>query len=138
MTEDVLKDLRSRYPTAAVWSFGDSAAMADELVALVLQGIKTASCSALADYSVDDVLPIIGNYSIVLDGQQQPACVIRTHTLRIFRFCEVTEQMACKEGEGDRSLAYWRREHQSFFERGGIYHPEMELIFEEFQLIETV
>ncbi|CDG98527.1 hypothetical protein XBP1_330035 [Xenorhabdus bovienii str. puntauvense] len=42
-----------------------------------------------------------------------------------------------KEGEGDLSLSYWRKEHQNFFEREGTYSENMELVFEEFELIET-
>jgi hypothetical protein len=36
--------------SAGVFSFGDSKKLADELAALVRQGIKTATCSALMSY----------------------------------------------------------------------------------------
>ena len=35
------------------WSFGDSPGLADELLALVLMGKKTATCGALRDYIAD-------------------------------------------------------------------------------------
>jgi uncharacterized protein YhfF len=40
---------------SGVFSFGDSKKLADELVALVRQGIKTATCSALMGYEKDQV-----------------------------------------------------------------------------------
>ncbi len=42
------------------------------------------------------------------------------------------------EGEDDLSLESWRREHQRFFQNEGTFHPEMELVFETFQLVEVV
>ncbi|MCG3469361.1 ASCH domain-containing protein [Xenorhabdus bovienii] len=50
---------------------------------------------------------------------------------------ELADELARKEGEGDLSLSYWRKEHQNFFERKGTYFENMELVFEEFELIET-
>jgi uncharacterized protein YhfF len=40
-------DLDQKPKLSAAFSFGDSKKLADELVALVRQGIKTATCSAL-------------------------------------------------------------------------------------------
>jgi uncharacterized protein YhfF len=39
--------------TAGVFSFGDSRELADELATLARQGIKTATCSALLGYEID-------------------------------------------------------------------------------------
>ena len=58
--------------------------------------------------------------------------------MRLIRFCDVTEELARKEGEGDLSLDYWRQEHKEFFEREGSFSENMELIAEEFELIEIV
>ncbi|WP_437614955.1 ASCH domain-containing protein [Erwinia sp. V71] len=133
-----LAALQQKYPNAVSWAFGDSAAMADELAALVIAGKKTASCSSLHAFQQDDDAPAIGSFSIILSGSQQPLCVIRTVALRLIRFCDVTAELAQKEGEGDLSLAFWRAEHQDFFTRAGSFSPEMELVFEEFQLVEVV
>ena len=35
--------------------------------------------------------------------------------LQSFHLIEVSEEHAYKEGEGDRSLAYWRAVHEEFF-----------------------
>lgn len=130
--------LTVKYPHAVSWAFGDSPELADELVALVIQGKKTASCGSLSSFEQEDVSPSIGGYSIILNGIGQPVCVIRTLALRIVRFSEVTEEQASKEGEGDLSLNYWRAAHQAFFAREGTYTEHMELVFEEFQLVEVL
>lgn len=54
------------------------------------------------------------------------------------RFCDVTEAFARKEGEGDLGLEYWQKEHQRFFIREGYFSENMELIAEEFEVIEVL
>ncbi|MHA7846185.1 ASCH domain-containing protein [Serratia sp. D1N4] len=130
--------LTAKYPNAVSWAFGDSPELADELVALVIQGKKTASCGSLSSFEQEDGSPSIGGYSIILSGEGQPVCVVRTLVLRLVRFSEITAEQASKEGEGDLSLDYWRAGHQAFFEREGTYAENMELVFEEFQLVEVL
>lgn len=102
-------------PQPAAWRFGDSADMADRLARLVLEGTKTATCCRyLGENLVDEAGP-----SILLDGRGQPLAVIETTELVVRRFMDVDLQFAQDEGEGDRSLDYWRREHWAFFTREG-------------------
>lgn len=110
--------------------------MADELAALVIQGDKRASCGSLVSYLNEPILP--GSYNIILNGRDEPVCVIRTMALRVLRYCDVTAELASREGEGDRSLAYWQTAHQAFFEREGTWAPDMELVFEEFEVVEVM
>ena len=54
-------------------------------------------------------------------------------------FNRVSEEHAWKEGEGDRSLEYWRNTHRRFFaeelrEEGLDFDEEMELVCEEFEV----
>jgi len=112
--------------------------MGDELADLVLKGKKTASCGALASFIREGDAPTIGSYSIILNGKGEPVCVIRMVCLRIVRFSDVTAEFARKEGEGDLSLAYWRKEHKAFFEREGFYSDRMELVAEEFEVVEVL
>lgn len=58
--------------------------------------------------------------------------------MRIVTFDKVEAEFAYKEGEGDRSLNYWRQEHEAFFTREGSFSPTMELVAEEFELVEVV
>ncbi|WP_031522606.1 ASCH domain-containing protein [Siccibacter colletis] len=135
---DTLTLLKQKYPAAHVWAFGDSPELADELLNYVVHGDKRATCSAASAFHEEGLKVVPGDYHIVLNGAGEPACVIRTLTLRLVRFCDVTPELAALEGEGDKSLAYWRDGHESFFTRAGCYAPDMELIFEEFSLIETL
>ncbi|WP_156294003.1 ASCH domain-containing protein [Serratia oryzae] len=137
-SQAIIDRLTEKYPNAISWAFGDSPELADELVALVMQGGKTATCGSLHAFEQEEVSPSVGGYSIILSGEGQPVCVIRTLALRLVRFSEVSEEQARKEGEGDLSLEYWRTEHQAFFEREGTFAENMELVFEEFQLLEVL
>ncbi|OKB66462.1 ASCH domain-containing protein [Serratia marcescens] len=127
----------ANYSDAARWAFGDGPELADELLQLVLSGDKTATCCSYASYQQDQT-PALGDYSIILDGRGEPACVIRTLTLRLIRYDQVTAKMAAKEGEGDKSLAFWRRGHREFFTREGTFAADMWLVFEEFALVEIL
>ncbi len=133
-----VKQLKAKYPGAIAWPFGDSPQMSAELAGLVVRGLKTAGCGSLAAFEKEEDSPTIGGYNIILDGEGRPICVIRTIAMRLIRFNEVTEELARKEGEGDLSLQYWRREHKEFFEREGTFSENMELVAEEFELIEIV
>ncbi len=135
MISDVL---RAKYPGVVAWPFGDSPELADELAALVIYGQKRATCSSLNSFIQEGVKPEIGGYSIILNGANVPVCVIRTISMQLVRFCDVTPAIAAAEGEGDLSLSFWQREHQAYFTREGFFSPEMELIFEEFTLIDVL
>src|SRR5690349_5031184 len=87
------------------YSFGDSPALAGELAALVLAGVKTATCWAASD----GASARIGERMVILGGPGVPVAVVETIELFQRRFNEVDAAFAYDEGEGDRSLAYWRR-----------------------------
>jgi uncharacterized protein YhfF len=123
------------------WSFGDGPEMADRLGGLVLAGRKTATCSALWELEAEgEPVPRPGEMSIVLDGRGEPLCVIETTEVEVRRFDEVDEAFARDEGEGDRSLAYWREAHRGFFSRtlpgiGRRFSEDMPLVCERFRVV---
>jgi uncharacterized protein YhfF len=100
------------------WGFGNSPQMAQELGQLVYDGLKTATASLHWGYETgqfEEPMPQVGDLSIILDGQEQPRMVIQTEWVAIMPFDQVDERQAWEEGEGDRSLAFWRRVHWEFF-----------------------
>lgn len=105
-------------PVPEAWGFGDSPQMADELGQLVVSGKKWATCSLLLEYTHEgESLPEPGQLSIILDGRGEPLCIIETTSVKIQAYNKVDADFAYEEGEGDRSLRYWREAHHRFFTR---------------------
>lgn len=121
------------------FAFGDSAELADELLALVLQGRKRATAAALWTFEVEGRRPPQpGDLSIVTDGTGRPHCVIETREVEVRPFAEVGADFAAAEGEGDGSLDFWRRVHREFFGRecaraGRPFSEDMPVLCERFE-----
>lgn len=132
-----LSEAKAKYPGAEVFRFGDSKELCDELTSLVIIGKKRATCDALNVYeSEKEELPRVGRVDIALTWEGHPAVAIRTVTIEVMKFEEVSEEFALAEGEnGD--LEGWRKDHREYFERNGGYDPEMKLVCERFEVIEV-
>ena len=117
------------------WAFGDAP---DKLAQLTLDGSKTATASARALYAIErEKIPQVGEYSVILDSAERAICVICDTRVTIVPFDKVSPDHAYKEGEGDRSLAYWRTVHEAFFtaclrDAGLPFTPDMDVVCEEF------
>ena len=125
------------------WFFGDSREAADELVELVVSGQKTATASLGWEYEAEgEALPKVGGYSVITNFDGEPRCVIQTSEVRILPYDEVEADFASDEGEGDRSLEYWRQAHWRFFSRvcariGRQPDLKMPVVCERFRLVYT-
>lgn len=119
------------------WAFGGAP---DKLARLVVSGIKTATCSSLELMRYEgEPMPKTGDYSVILNSRGDAVCIIMTTRVNVETFERVTEEHAFKEGEGDRSLDYWRRIHKEFFAEeldvlGLPFDEGSELVCEEFQV----
>jgi uncharacterized protein YhfF len=126
-----------------VWRFGDSAALADELLELVLHGPKRATAGLLLDHELDgDPLPEVGGLSVVLDGRDRPRVVLRTTGVEVTPFRAVDAAFAWDEGEGDRTLASWTAGHEAYFRRsldarGMAFDPDLPCVLERFTIAWT-
>lgn len=124
--------------------WGDGPEMADELGTLIASGTKTATCSAVWEWEAEgETWPEPGFLTVVLDGRDQPLCIIETVEVTLKPYNQVDAQFAYDEGEGDRSLAYWRGAHRQFFTRtlnkiGLHFSEEMPLVCERFKVIYRV
>lgn len=129
-------------------TFGDSPAMADALLALVLDGTKTATCSALWAWEHDhQTPPAPGLHAVILDGSGSPRCILETTEIEITEYQRVTPDFARAEGEhtpldlpDPEVLAHWRQGHQAFFERtlpqiGRAFAPDMPVVCERFRVV---
>ena len=123
----------AKYQGLRSFAFGDGPELADELLALVIKGAKTATCSTEDEPNTSTP----GERWIVLDGHGEPACVIETTEVTYRRYNEVNTAFAYEEGEGDRSLAYWRQAHRGYFGRLGKFREDMMLMCERFRVVEV-
>jgi uncharacterized protein YhfF len=118
------------------WSFGNTKEMADELGSLVMEGKKTATCSLARAYQgFEDEIPKVGVYSVLCDGDEKPLCIITLNETFICLYKDITEKHAYEEGEGDRSLAHWKKVHYEFFSSYEGFHDEDTLICERFKVV---
>lgn len=120
------------------WSFGTDA---DTLAVLTAAGVKTATSSAYPLYALEgESLPRAGEYSVILDAREEAVCIIRTERVTLVSFSQVPQEHAYREGEGDRTLEYWRKVHGPFFRdclaaAGLAFTPEMIVVCEEFRAV---
>ena len=120
------------------WCFGGNP---DKLAELVLEGVKTATASLNYWYKTKgERRPEPGDYSVILDSKGNGVCIIQTARVYIKPFKEVTSEHAYKEGEGDRSLEYWRKVHEEFFsdelkDEDIDFNEDLEVVCEEFRLV---
>lgn len=136
----VMQDLPRTVPSA--WAFGATPAQADELLALVRAGTKTATASSLWDYEhTGERMPEVGMLSIVLDGSGIPGALLRITDVEVLRFDEVPDSHASAEGEGDRTLSHWREVHERFWREHSLsprgFEPGMPVVCEQFQLLHS-
>ncbi|MCL2616668.1 MAG: ASCH domain-containing protein [Defluviitaleaceae bacterium] len=114
--------------------------LANDLLALVLSGVKVATSSAFPAYAAEGAaLPQVGNYSIVTDFAGKPFCVIQTTAVTVMPFGEVTYEICKREGE-DKTLDTWREGHIKFFtqdaqEYGYEFSEAMPIVFEDFAMV---
>ena len=120
------------------WAFGVDA---DFLADLVLRGEKTATASAYDLYAIDDEsLPREGTFDIILDSQNQAVCIIEITKVSVEPFNQVSDDHAFKEGEGDKTLAYWHQVHEDCFaewlrEAGLTFTPDSKVVLEELRKV---
>ncbi|MYL53694.1 ASCH domain-containing protein [Pontibacillus yanchengensis] len=126
--------------SVSAWQFGEDA---DYLAQLVMDGMKTATCSGHIFYELEnEPLPIIEDYSIILNSNDQPVAIIKTTDVTILPMNQVSEEFAAAEGEGDLSYAYWWNTHETFFRSGlkefGLeFSEDMLVVCERFKLIDV-
>lgn len=126
--------------------FGFPGPLRDRLVAAVLDGSKTATTGVLADYERGgEALPEAGERSVVVDSGDRPVAVIEITEVRVVPLRDVDLPHAVDEGEGDDSVASWRRHHEEFWHgpemRAAMGDPEFTvdddtpLVLERFRLV---
>lgn len=119
------------------WSFGDNKEQANELFNLVIGGQKTAT-----SYIYDGKQTQSG-FSILTNYDKTKRVILLTKKAEVKKFKDVTEKFAFKEGEKDKSLENWKKEHRSFFTKrlltkGKTFSDNLEIVCEEFEIVKLL
>jgi len=123
--------------------YGNGPDMSDRLLDLIPTGSKRATTSLVWEYDHEqESLPTVGGLELVTDFDDHPRFITRTVAVEVKPFNEVTAEFAFREGEGDRSLEYWRRVHWDFFSRvceqiGQTPSETMPVVCLQFEVIQT-
>lgn len=122
----------------SVEHFGDTAALADHLLGLVLTGQKRATASLVDDFAREgQLLPRIGSHWIACDGAGRPRLVLRSTELRVGPVDSVDDAFARDEGEGDLTREDWFASHRPYWRRvaaarGETWDEDSAVVFERF------
>lgn len=85
-------------------------------------------------------MPSPGHLQVVIDWNGQPTSIIETTEVSECKFSDVPPEFAAAEGEGDKSLEWWRKTHWEFFsieciEQGIEPSQSMQLVLERFKVV---
>ncbi|WP_394747784.1 ASCH domain-containing protein [Spongiimicrobium salis] len=121
--------------------FCDNEDDANECLQLVLKGTKRATAHSLLGLQYrNEALPKIGDFTVITDWKGTAKCIIRTTKVTLVPFFQVSEHFAQLEGEGDKSLAYWKEVHWAYYTReleafGRVPRESMIVVCEEFEKV---
>jgi uncharacterized protein YhfF len=118
----------AKYAGAFPYPVGDSEALNAQILDLMRSGVKTGTCDAWAIYEdgTED-LPIVGRVYI--------AFATRTLVVERIAFDQMDEARVAQQGEF-RDLAHWRLGYEAYLTRAGRFAPDVDLMFERFEIVE--
>jgi uncharacterized protein YhfF len=142
---DYITSLSASYTTIPAnyeaWYFCNNEESANHLARLVYEGTKQATASLVWSYEAEgSPIPSIGDHSVITLWDGTPVCIIKTTNIMVLPFDQVPDSFAYEEGEGDRSLRYWREVHTHFFTEeckaiGREPLPNMPVVCESFKVV---
>ncbi|MGD1502965.1 ASCH domain-containing protein [Vibrio harveyi] len=109
-------DVASKYTSFSADYFCADEYNANVCADLILKGEKTATCSLDIWYSEQgETMPEVGHLMVVTNWDGEPKCIVEITSVTQCKYSEVTAEFAASEGEGDKTLAWWRKAHWNFF-----------------------
>ena len=127
---------REKPTSVSTWQFGGES---DYLARLVVDGVKTATCSGHIFYELNnESLPTTEDYGVVLDSQGHPKAIVKTVEVTLTPMNAVTEEFAIAEGDG--TYQNWWDIHENYFKEqlnavGLEFSEDILLVCEHFQVI---
>jgi uncharacterized protein YhfF len=121
--------------------FCDNAEDADICADLVVRDIKRATAASVAELERAGVRqPVVGDVSVVTRWDGEAVAVIKTTHVEIRRLDDVDEAFALREGEGDKTLSWWRSAHEDYYRRvladsGIAVDGDLQIVCEHFERV---
>ncbi|WP_298474688.1 ASCH domain-containing protein [uncultured Maribacter sp.] len=98
--------------------FCDNEKDANTCAKLVTSGIKKATTDSLIGIqNRNEKLPKIGDFTVITNWEGEAQCIVETTKVTLRPFFSIDEAYASKEGEGDKSLDYWKKVHWDYYTR---------------------
>lgn len=156
-----MKDINSNYSSVeSLWSeflfknpdnknketpisfyFCDNKEDADECADLVVKKIKQATASSRWWFEKNnEILPKIGDQYVITDWDGNAKAVIEVTKVQETPYNQITAEFAQTEGEGDKSLSYWKKVHKAYYSRemepfGEKFDEDMIIVCEYFKTV---
>lgn len=127
--------------TPLSYFFCDNEYDANECAKLVVNRIKKASATSLWWYEQNkEELPIVGDLHIITDWDGNAKAIIEITKIELVQYNRITAEFAKQKGEGDKSLAYWKKVHQAYYTRemklfNAKFEQDMVIVCEYFKTI---
>ncbi|MEG1453313.1 ASCH domain-containing protein [Brevundimonas sp.] len=121
--------------------FCDNQPDADICADLVARGIKRATAASVEELKLIDIRPArVGDVSVVTTWDGEAVAIIETTEIEVRRLGDVDEAFALREGEGDKTLAWWRSAHEAYYRRvlegtGIAVDDELLIVCEHFERV---
>jgi uncharacterized protein YhfF len=124
-----------------VRTYGDSKAMADVIIPLILAGEKTGTFALAAEFDAEpERAPKPGEYYVVTHFEGPPALLYRITFVETVPFAGIDHDRVQVEGPNARRVDLWRNIHWDYW--GGMMRrmgrePSMQMpvIFQRFELL---
>lgn len=121
--------------------FGDNEKDANILAELVQKDIKRATSHSLLGLQLrEEPRPKLDDLFIVTDWAGKAKCLVKTTSVKMVPYFAIHAEHARMEGEGDKSLDYWKKVHWDYYTReleafGRIPRESMIVVFERFEKV---
>ncbi|WP_425235337.1 ASCH domain-containing protein [Ulvibacterium sp.] len=121
--------------------FCDNETDANECAELVKKGAKRATSDSLLGLQYrKETLPKIGDFIVVTDWEGKAQCIVRLTKVSFKPYFSIDQEYAQLEGEGDKSLEYWKRVHWDYYTRelepfGRVPRDSMIIVCQEFEKV---
>ena len=121
--------------------FCDNETDANTCAELVKNGIKNAKTDSLLGLQYrNEPLPKIGDFKVVTNWKGEAKCIIQLTSVKLKPYFSIDASYAQLEGEGDKSLEYWKKARWDYYTRelepfGRVPRESMILVCQEFERI---